>query len=93
MKNQPEKKELSEYERYIISQNSSEGIQVNILSVGEIFQAYLSQMNLSETRKRMYAQQLMTLFFGTPFTVYIQMLGSQALLQAYMDGLELLFEH
>lgn len=93
LKEPPVVKELSEYERYVISQNAKEGIHIEVLSIGEIFHSYLVQIeSLFEPAKlSKYNQHMLALFFGIPFQVYIQMLGVHTLEQAYMDGLELLF--
>jgi AcrR family transcriptional regulator len=94
LKDKPAQKELSEYERYIISQNSTEGIHVKILSIDEIIHVYLSQIkNLSESSISLFTDHLVALFYGIPFQVHMQKLGSQSLLKAYMDSLDILFSN
>jgi len=51
LKAEPAKKELSDYERYIISQNSTEGIHIQIVPLEGLFHTYLSQIeNMSEAK-------------------------------------------
>lgn len=89
LKAEPTKKELSEYERYIISQNSIEGIHIQILPLEALFRVYLSQIeNLTEPMILLFSRQLVALFYGIPFQVHIQMLESQTLLKAYMDSVD-----
>ncbi len=89
LKAEPTKKELSEYERYIISQNSIEGIHIQILPLEALFRVYLSQIeNLTEPMILLFSRQLVALFYGIPFQVHIQMLESKTLLEAYMDSVD-----
>lgn len=92
LKEKPAKKAFFEYERYIISQNSTEGINVNLLPLDAIFDAYLSQIkNMPEGEKLLLTRQLIALFYGIPFQVHLQMVDSQSLLKTYMDSLDILF--
>jgi AcrR family transcriptional regulator len=93
LKEKPRKKELSEYERYVIANGSDEGLQVEILSLREIMIHYLSQVQeLDESMRLIYTDHLLTLFYGIPFQVHIQMLGPNALSKAYSDHLALLID-
>jgi len=92
LKAEPMKKELSEYERYIISQNSTDGIHINILPLQSIFQIYLTQMpNMTKSLVTLFSRQLTAIFYGVPFQVHIEMQSPNTLIEAYKDSLELLF--
>lgn len=88
--NKPLKRELTEYERFVISGNSIEGIHVQIYSLNEIIHHYLRQVKgLEDAERELYANHLITLFYGIPFQVHIQMVSPGALEKAYADQLQL----
>lgn len=87
----PAFKELCEYERYVISNSSTEGLQVSILSLRDIILHYLSQIEGIESMKSIYADHLITLFYGVPLQVHIQMLDPNLLSKAYTDHIEVMF--
>lgn len=93
LKEKPTQKDLGEYARLVISQNSSDSQNIRILSLEEIFESYLTQIKKVDVSKRiLLTQHLVALFYGIPFQVYMKMLGSQTLLKAYMDSLEIVFD-
>jgi AcrR family transcriptional regulator len=93
LKEKPNQKDLGEYARLVISQNSSDSQNIRILSLEEIFQSYLTQIKkVDESKRILLTQHLVALFYGIPFQVYMKMLGSQTLLKAYMDSLEIVFD-
>lgn len=87
----PPFKELSEYERYVISDSSTEELQVGILSLREIMLHYLNQIKGIESKKSFYADHLITLFYGVPFQIHIQMLDPKSLSKAYTDHIDVMF--
>jgi len=84
---------LSEAASYVISNNLKDGVQVGILSLKEIISYYIQQLdNLTEEKKSNYTEHLLSLFYGVPFQVHIQMLGTSQLNKAYKLHLDLLFK-
>jgi len=91
LKEKPSGKKLTEHEKHVISQDSDEGIEISVLSLEQIFFHYVSQMpNIIDDENIIYVRQLIALFYGIPFQVHIQMLGSNALPEAYKDSLLIL---
>lgn len=92
LKEKPTKKQLSEYERYVIANGQTEGLGIQILSLREIILHYLMQITeLDESKQLIVADHLMTLLYGIPFQVHIQMQGARSLSEAYSIHLEMLF--
>ncbi len=95
----PQKMDLDEYDRYNILQNfsdvdMSEGIQLPILSLQEIFDSYLKHVKQLDTVMiSIYSQQLIALFYGVPFHIHIHLQDPNQLRKAYIDGLDLIFKN
>ncbi|MGC5327877.1 TetR/AcrR family transcriptional regulator [Brevibacillus sp. SYSU BS000544] len=92
LKEKPTQKQLSEYERYVIANGSTDGLHIQIYSLREIILYYLRQITELDVSKRLIVtEHLLALFYGIPFQVHIQMLGARSLSEAYKDHLEILF--
>jgi AcrR family transcriptional regulator len=88
----PIMKPLSEYERYVIADSSTEGIQVDILYLSNIMLHYLHQIGEAQDKQFIYADRLITLFYGVPFQIHVQNLDPNTLSAAYMDHIEIMFK-
>ncbi|RCW62869.1 TetR/AcrR family transcriptional regulator [Saliterribacillus persicus] len=86
-------KELSEYERYVISNSLTEGLQVDILNLPEILLHYLDQIEGIEKMKSYYVEQLIMLFYGIPLQRHIQVVESKPLDVVYREYVENCFSH
>ncbi|GEM_PF-2253146 len=85
---QIEVKKLSEYERYVISDSSTEGLQVNLLNLPDILFHYLGQISGLEEEKTYYVEQLLLLFYGIPLQRHIQLMESKPLSDIYREQIE-----
>lgn len=89
LKEPPAKKELTDYERYLISGSDPKFDREQVLSLRDIFAHY--SVDEEDTHRNTLIDHLMTLFYGLPFQVYTGMVGQTSLSDAYRIHLDLLF--
>lgn len=89
LKEPPAKKDLTDYERYLISGINGEHAQMRILSLRDIISHYVDQAGVPDVLSRKLVDHLLTLFYGIPFQVYTGMIGPVSLSEAYQTHLDL----
>lgn len=87
----PAKKDLTEYERYLISGNRAAHVHVQILSLRDILNHYVNEADIPDDLRVSFVDHLMTLFYGTPFQVYTGMIRAGSLSEAYRTHLDFVF--
>ncbi|MDF2947152.1 MAG: hypothetical protein K0S51_1831 [Bacillales bacterium] len=92
LKDKPTFKELSKYERYIISNSTDDAVDIKLYSLKEILNYYLQEIeNIDKSKLNVYLDHLVTLFYGVPFHVHIDMSG-ESLVNAYKRHLDIIFK-
>jgi AcrR family transcriptional regulator len=90
LKEPPLKKDLTDYERYLISGNQMDHIQVQILSLRDIFTHYVKETDVPRSLCDHLVDHFTTLFYGIPFQVYTGMAGTASLSAAYRTHIDLI---
>jgi len=88
----PAKKELSAYERYYISGNKTDSLQIRIRSLREIIAHYADETDVPAGDRPMFVDHLLTLFYGIPFQLYTGGIGNESLSDAYRRHLDFVLE-
>ncbi|WP_410511236.1 TetR/AcrR family transcriptional regulator [Paenibacillus sp. BR2-3] len=91
LKEPPVKKDLMAYERYLISGNNVNSLEVQILPLRDILFHYANETDVTDVLRPDFVDHLLTLFYGIPFQVYTGMIGTASLSDAYQTHLDLMF--